>query len=162
MVERQHDAGECRRPDEGGPAARAPLVEQLLGYLNFSSGASDGQFLANLNTLFGQVAEDPPGKRPAWKRLGDRLRESLASLSQSSAAFRDAQQASEVLRLVFDEAMPTYRRHHADLLFHQTDEALFRPLFVGRMCEAVLSQGSPNESSPARSTRSMISSATGQ
>ena len=31
MVERQHDAGECRRPDEGGPAARAPLVEQLLG-----------------------------------------------------------------------------------------------------------------------------------
>ncbi|HUE74914.1 MAG TPA: hypothetical protein VMP01_28870 [Pirellulaceae bacterium] len=144
MVERQHDAGESRRPDEGAPPAR-PLVEHLLGYLNFSSGASDGQFLANVNTLFGQVAQEPTGesKRPAWKRLGDRLRQALAQLGQTSPAFSDARQASEVLRLVFDEALPAYRRHHADLLFHQSEEALFRPLFIGRMCEAVLSQGGP-------------------
>ena len=139
MVERQHDAGESRRPDEGGSAARPPLVEQLLGYLNFSSGASDGQFLANLNALFGQIAEEgSSGSRPVWKRMADRLRETLAKLGQSSATFRDAQQASEVLRLVFDEALPAYQRHHADLLFHQTDETLFRPLFIGRVCEAVL------------------------
>ena len=142
MAERQQAAGEVRRPDEGMAQSR-PLIEHLLGYLNFSSGASDGQFLANLSTLFGQVAQEPGEKRPAWKRLGQRLREGLAQLSQSSPTFRDAQQASDVLRLVFDEALPAYRRHHADLLFHQTDESLFRPLFIGRMCEAVLSQGGP-------------------
>ena len=60
-----------------------------------------------------------------------------------SEAFREVQQAEAVLQLVFQEALPAYRRHHADLLFHQTDELLFAPLFIGRMCEAVLRQGGP-------------------
>ncbi len=135
MVERELDAR----------ANTAPLVEQVLGYLNFSSGASDGQFLANLNGLFAEVADltESPSQRAAWKRLGDRLRDALSQLTQTSPAFRDAEQASGVVRLVFDAALPAYRRHHSDLLFHQTEETLFRPLFIGRMCEAVLSQGGP-------------------
>jgi hypothetical protein len=130
---------------EGAPAAGPPLVEQVLGYLNFSSGAADGQFLANLSALFGQVAEQTEGKiqRPTWKRLGDRLRDALAQLTQTSPAFRDAQQAAELVRLVFDEVLPAYRRFHSDLLFHHSDETLFRPLFIGRVCEAVLAQGPP-------------------
>ena len=31
------------------------ILEKMLGYLNFSSGASDPQFLSNLNTLFDRV-----------------------------------------------------------------------------------------------------------
>ena len=31
------------------------LVEEILGYLNFSSGASDPTFLKNLNDLFGRI-----------------------------------------------------------------------------------------------------------
>ncbi|HZL90302.1 MAG TPA: hypothetical protein VFB96_18195 [Pirellulaceae bacterium] len=144
MVERELDPGGTRRSAEGAPAG-PPLVEQVLGYLNFSSGAADGQFLANLNALFAQVAVQTEGKiqRPTWKRLGDRLRESLAQLTQTSAAFRDAQQAAEVVRLVFDVVLPTYRRFHSDLLFHHSDDTLFRPFFIGRVCEAVLAQGPP-------------------
>lgn len=144
MVERELDPGGTRRSMEGVPAG-TPLVEQVLGYLNFSSGAADGQFLANLNALFGQVAEQTTAKvqRPTWKRLGDRLREALVQLTESSPAFRDAQQAADVLRLVFDEVLPAYRRFHSDLLFHHCDETLNRPLLIGRVCEAVLSQGPP-------------------
>ena len=48
-----------------------------------------------------------------------------------------------MLELVFDQALPAYREFHRDLLFHQTDASLFRPFFVGRVCEAVLRQGPP-------------------
>ncbi len=48
-----------------------------------------------------------------------------------------------MLPLVFDHVLPAYRRFHESLLFHQKDEAIFRPLLVGRVCEAVLAQGSP-------------------
>src|SRR5687768_11030955 len=126
----------------GGPG---PLVEQVLGYLNFSSGAADPQFLANLNALYGQVAQETTGKiqRPVWKRLGQKLRESLLALTQTNPTFRDADQAAGVLALVFDSVLPAYRQFHADLLFHHTDDTLFRPFFIGRVCEAVLSQGGP-------------------
>src|SRR5262245_24154387 len=101
-----------------------PLVEQVLGFLNFSSGTSDPQFLANVNALFGQIALETTGKiqRPVWKRLGQRLRESLEALTQVSPTFRDAEQAASVLALVFESTLPAYRQFHADSLFHHTDE----------------------------------------
>ena len=58
-------------------------------------------------------------------------------------AFRSAEQAEAVVGLVFFHALPGYRLHHRDLLFHQKDEQLFLPFFIGRMCEAVLQQGPP-------------------
>jgi len=36
-------------------------------------------------------------------------------------------------------------RFHSDLLFHQTADSLFQPLFLGRVCEAVLTMGGPWE-----------------
>ena len=48
-----------------------------------------------------------------------------------------------MLGLVFDAFLPAYPQFHRDLLFHQTDEALFQPFFIGRACEAVLQQGGP-------------------
>jgi hypothetical protein len=39
--------------------------------------------------------------------------------------------------------LPAYRAFHRDLLWHQSDRELWRPLFVGRACEAILSQGGP-------------------
>jgi hypothetical protein len=124
------------------PAAGPPAVDQVLGYLNFSSGAADVQFLANLNTLFEQAAARQTGL-PIWLEVGRLLTESLAALREKSPAFRDAEQATAALELVFDQTLPAYRQFHRDLLFHQTDETLFRPFFVGRVCEAVLRQGPP-------------------
>ena len=67
----------------------------------------------------------------------------LDRLRGASEAFRQLDQAENALRLVFDRLLPAYREHHRDLLFHQTDEALFQPFFLGRAFEAALAQGGP-------------------
>ncbi len=119
------------------------LVEEILGYLNFSSGAPDTKFLRNLNDLFASIEAEKKSGEPAWRRLGKVLIQALPGISGASEAFRSAEQAEAVLGLVFHHALPGYRLHHRDLLFHQKDEQLFLPFFIGRMCEAVLQQGPP-------------------
>ena len=119
------------------------LAQEILGYLNFSSGAADVKFLKNLSDLFGILDRPSEKNSPTWRRLGDFLREQLAVLHGESDAFRAVEQAEAVLRLLFDAALPAYREFHRDLLFHQTDEQLFQPFFIGRVCEAVLRQGGP-------------------
>src|SRR5262245_29359316 len=141
-----------RDAQAGGP----PAVEQVLGYLNFSSGAADVQFLGNLSRLYECVAqkcpksEEPTSRttkereRPLlWLEVGRLLTDKLGELRRDSTTFRDAEQADAVLQLVFDQALPAYRKFHKDLLFHQTDASLMRPFFLGRVCEAVLKQGPP-------------------
>ncbi len=71
------------------------------------------------------------------------LRAELHAVRGATDAFRQVDQAEAVLGLVFDAALPAYRQFHRDLLFHQTEETLFQPLFIGRVCEAVLQQGGP-------------------
>src|SRR5690242_17106450 len=127
-----------RDTQDAGSAA----VEKVLGYLNFSSGTPDPQFLANLNRLSELTAAAQPAA-PVWQSVGRILRERLAEKCTTSPTFRDAEQAGAVLGLVFDQALLAYREFHRDLLFHHTDESLFRPFFVGRVCEAVLKQGPP-------------------
>jgi hypothetical protein len=145
----------------GRQTAAAP-ARDVLGYLNFSSGASEPRFLENLNRLFGKVAgarstgggkRDSPifanakigtgPEKTAWRVLGDLLRAELQGAHATSEAFRHTEQAEAVLQLVFEQVLPAYREFHADLLFHQTEETLFQPFFIGRVCEAVLRQGGP-------------------
>ena len=143
-------------PDQLGPEAWKRL-EEIAGYLNFSSGAEEPRFLANLNALFG-LLEARPAKggaddqakshaEPTWRALAGLIQAGLARLCGSSEAFRQLDQAEAVRRLVFDEVLPAYRRHHRDLLFHQTEEFLFQPFFIGRVCQAVLAGGGPWEES---------------
>ena len=123
---------------EAGDAALA----QVLGYLNFSSGAADPQFLASFSSLFEQAAAARTGT-PLWLEVGRLLTTRLGELAGQSPTFQDASQAAAVLELVFDRTLPAYREFHRDLLFHHSDATLFRPFFVGRVCEAVLRQGPP-------------------
>lgn len=117
---------------------------EVLGYLNFSSGARDLRFLANLNVLAEGIESrrrsPESGFRSTLKRY---LRELLASLRERNETFRRCDQAEAVLDLVFEHFAKAYRRFHKDLLFHQPDRAIFRPFLLGRACEAVLSQGPP-------------------
>jgi hypothetical protein len=131
-------------------------AQEILGYLNFSSGNSDPRFLGNLNLLFGQIEAQQPRRRgrgraaakePTWKILGRFLETAMERLERDTEAFRHVDQARAVVRLVFEVALPAYREHHRDLLFHQTEEALFQPFFIGRMFEVVLRQGAPWEES---------------
>jgi len=117
------------------------LLEQVLGYLNFSTGAADPCFLAGLNRVF-SLTEDTPD-RPAWRAVLDLLEQELQRLSEQSSVFQDSGQAAAVFELLRAHVLPGYLRHHRDLLFHQDERSLFNSFFVGRACEAVLSMGAP-------------------
>jgi hypothetical protein len=123
----------------------AKTAQEIAGYLNFSSGAADPRFLKNVNHLFEVLDASPERVEPTWKAVYHHLVKTLQELHGQSDAFREIEQAEAVLGLVFEEALPGYRKFHSDLLFHQTDESLFQPLFIGRACEAVLQQGGPWE-----------------
>ena len=119
------------------------LASDVLGYLNFSSGLPDPRFLGNFNGLFGLVAGQREKAMPVWQSVATVLRTALGDLRGRSDAFRQTDQAEAVLALVFDRLPGAYRQFHRDLLFHQSDEALLEPFFLGRCFEAVLQQGGP-------------------
>ncbi len=148
-------------------------LETAIGYLNYSSGAPDVRFLAGIDRLYAFVgstfrggAGSPPDEEGAGEptqqqrgsavlptgitkgettvtRLELLLQWGIARLQGSSEAFRCTEQAERVLRLVFSEVLPAYARFHKDLLFHQPEEDLFQPFFIGRVAEAVLAEGPP-------------------
>ena len=119
------------------------IGQEILGYLNFSSGATDPRFLRNINHLFEVIDGSPERVEPTWKALHRKLAVTLQDLHGGSEAFRQIDQVEAVLGLVFAKTLPGYRRFHSDLLFHQSEEFLFQAFFIGRACEAVLQQGGP-------------------
>jgi hypothetical protein len=129
-------------PDQLDAAGRESLKETL-GYLNFSSGGTDPQALTSIDRLFAAVEGSGGQRDDSWQIVGQMLRDELATLQKDASAFRDSAQAEAVLALTFERLLPAYRQHHADLLFHQNDATLMRPLFVGRALEAILQQGGP-------------------
>ncbi len=136
-----------------GPDGQSAL-EGALGYLNFSAGAEDLQFLANVNLLYGLLespdsapagsapAGSAPAGEPTWSILLRLLSDKLSSVEGQVPAFQDARQARLILDRLRDPILPGYRAFHRDLLFHHTDQTLFRPFMLGRICEALLQQGS--------------------
>ncbi|WP_013629729.1 hypothetical protein [Rubinisphaera brasiliensis] len=115
----------------------ASAARELLGYLNFSSGARDAQAFRHWNTLFAAFPENPI---PQVRQV---LAEQLQQMRDSQQAFRESGQAEAVLNLVFDELLPAYWEYHRDLLFHLQPEILHQPFFIGCLAEAVLQQGDP-------------------
>lgn len=122
-------------------AARVPPAS-LLGYLNFSDGRPDVKFARALNEAFGYLTAR--GDSTPWFGLRTWLFRQCDLLQQNGqAAFSDTTQVRAVLRYAFGHVITGYREHHADLLAHQSDSAIFNPFFLVRSCEAVLAQGAP-------------------
>lgn len=136
------------------------ILDQILGFLNFSSGNHDAKFLANLNCLFGYFANQTQASSSHSKsekvnslaasndhllaqQVGKILAARLDVLSAENPTFRDATQSRTVLDLTFTKVLSAYRKHHRDLLFHQSDEFIFNSFFVGRTIEAVLRSDVP-------------------
>jgi len=140
-------------------------LREVVGYLNFSSGSRDPKFFRSLDALFQWLdtlgADKPPpttpsksrkgrkttpssaGRKPTWRCLGEWIQKMISLVSKRWEAFEDISQAAAVAQMVFEEVLPAYRRWHEDLLFHQSDEVLFQPFFIARVCEAVLAEGPP-------------------
>src|SRR5687767_1497484 len=94
--------------EELGPDAQTAL-RQMLGYLNFSSGAPDARFQRHLDLVYRLIFERTGGgseaASPPWATLAHLLRAELAELRQGSAAFAEAEQAEAVITLVFDRLL---------------------------------------------------------
>ncbi len=122
------------------------VLDQTLGYLNFSSGTADEGFLRNLNQIFrcldARTAADATSVDASSESLVHTVAKALIArleyLRESNSAFSDVQQATRVIDLVVQHVLPAYLAHHQDLLFHRTPETTFNSFFVGRVCEAVL------------------------
>ena len=113
------------------------LVEQVLGYLNFSSGSADAQYLSALNQLF-RDAGNCDSDEPTWRRVCADLQQQIDPLEASSPTFSDANQARRALELLIDFC-PAYKKYHEDLLAHQPEDVIFNSFFVGRATEVLLS-----------------------
>jgi hypothetical protein len=128
--------------DDREALSNAVPLAAMLGYLNFSEGKPDARFQRNLSDAF--TALSGRGAKVPWQVLHEVLAQELTALHEGQgSAFRDVDQARAVLRLTLGELLPAYRKHHADLLFHQTETELFQPFFIARAFEAVLSQRGP-------------------
>ncbi len=119
-------------------AAISDDVERVLGYLNFSSGSHDPNFLKNLNEIFHHISNSNQDPSQTHELVHQLLVSQLQSAQQNSAAFTDATQAERAIELVFRYVLPGYLAHHRDLLFHRGPETIFNAFFVARAFEIVL------------------------
>lgn len=120
-------------------------VQAVLGYLNFSSGVNDSSFLSHLDNLYRFCGNSrgttvaAAGGAPLWDIVTAILASELSRLQVEDDAFDDAAQASLLLAVIRNDILPTYRKYHRDLLYHQDDETLFNSFFLGRVFECILS-----------------------
>lgn len=128
------------------PIGTQESLDQILGYINFSSGTDDPRFLGNLNGLFAETEDKNTNANevpPVFLRVHKTLCERLEYLSENNETFRNSEQAKAVLEIAFKKLPGAYRTHHRNLLFHQQPEFLFNAFFVGRIIQAVLQTGAP-------------------
>lgn len=120
------------------------MLEEMVGYLNFSSGTSDPKFLKNLNEFFRSLACESGSCNP-WEKLKGALEQTMDRLRAAGGAFADTAQAEASVTILSDHLLPAYRQFHQDLLFHQQPSDLWQPFFLGRAFEAILNQAAPWE-----------------
>ena len=76
------------------------FAEQILGYLNFSSGVPDDQFMKNLNSVFAEQDICPASTNPDAShgstaiRVVEFLKQAVDLLAESDANFQNATQGS--------------------------------------------------------------------
>ena len=127
-----------KKPGTSSPFDPNDAYTKVLGYLNFSNGKSDVDFLGQLSRLANHC-----GAETLWDPLQSALSSQLEQLAGSSPAFSDVTQATAALQITFDSLLPAYQEYHSDLLFHLDAADFVNPLFLGRCFEAVLEQGGP-------------------
>ena len=161
-IDRIADDKEDKDNKDNKFADDANAVQLVLGYLNFSSGATDPSFFDGLNRIFSGVAgtsnrsQDSTGNsRPLWRNATDYLVAKLDQLSTDSSTFANSDQARAVLTIL-PEVVEGYRSFHIDLLQHQSSDFLFNAFTYGRVCEAILAIGLGGEASESESRKKIV------
>ena len=114
-------------------------IEQVVGYLNFSSGSPDAAFTRNLDSLFAGCQCD---ERPVYEAVLNRLIAATEKLKHAdNGAFRSTEKVEQVLRLAVERVIPEYLQHHEALLFHQTQDLLLNSFFVAKALQVILQAG---------------------
>ena len=120
-------------------------IQAILGYLNFSSGSHDPQFFKHLNQLYQYCDEQSDhipiadnATEPLWIAVLKILEDRLQSIQKQNASFTNHGQASLAISKLKNYVLPQYRIFHSDLLFHQSENSLYGPFFLGRVFEYLL------------------------
>ena len=125
-------------------SANQNTSEKILGYLNFSSGVSDPTFVSCVDQVFANLAQTSDSDSTTANHFHQWLKSEIEThQSYPDAKIKNFDQALAVIDLVFENILPSYLRHHKDLLFHQNEEFLFNSFFIARVLENVLKAGSP-------------------
>ncbi len=106
------------------------LACDILGYLNFSSGSFDAQFMTAWNGLFDSLIRQ--GAVATWKESLIVLRDELNNLVVQGGAFFDSRQSFQILDIV-DSVLKEYRIFHKDVLFSLDESLLFNAFFMARV-----------------------------
>jgi len=130
------------------PKNSRDLAISVLAHLNLSSGTPSIGFLADMNDLYFRQVEQPEVNggsgerrvRPMYQRVADFLTQTLEAAGDNSA-LKNAAQVTAILDLAFAQFPKAYLKHHAELLYRFDEELLMTPLFVGRVCEAIIAEG---------------------
>ena len=105
-----------------------PLLQRVLGYLNFSSGKSDPAFLRDLCEVVLQV--EPHDGEPTYRHVERLLNEGLETLT--SDILQDSNQARIIIQLVFQHILPGYLDFHQGSLVQDAESPCNNPFFLGR------------------------------
>lgn len=116
-----------KTPESGSPTSAVPDAK-----------APDSAVPDSVLSETGSSRVDAANQDCTAYRVGRLLRAELAELHAQQGAFADIRQAEVVLSLCFDHILPGWKQWHPDLLFHQPEEFLFNPFFVGRVFEQIL------------------------
>ena len=105
------------------------ILQQILGYLNLSSGSQDSRFIANIDVVYLASACDDQDALPLGT-AGDVLRRLIQYSEQES---NGSERATRLLKIASEKVLPSYLSHHRRLLFHQNAEFLFNSFFVAEL-----------------------------
>ena len=109
--------------------------EQVLGYINFSSGSPDAAFYSNLRTVNEAVEQDGD---LLYVSMQSAMLSALDELNGSSGVLSSSNQARTAVELVFSHVIPSFLTFHQQVLnTHDVNETV-NTFFIGRVFDVVL------------------------
>ena len=112
--------------------------EQVLGYINFSSGSHDPAFYSNLKTVTESIGSN---QGFLYQTLQAVLLTALNELNGDTGVLSTSEQARTAIELTFSHVIPQYLSFHDNVLHDHDEEQInetVNTFFIGRVLDVVL------------------------